>query len=77
MDHAPFPNMTDWIRDAPNRTPLARMTDDQLAAELKLLGDQWDESHKDEEGHGGSPGEWIVERMGELETEQKRRRRAV
>jgi hypothetical protein len=51
------------------------MTDAEIAAELKALGEKWDESvASDDEGHGGSPGEWMVERMNELETEQKRRK---
>lgn len=29
------------------------------------------------EGHAGSPGEWMIERMGELETEQQRRADAM
>ena len=49
-----------------------RMTDDQIAAELKQLGDDFDELRRDAEG-GGSPGEWMVERMDELETERRRR----
>ena len=53
------------------------MTDEQIAAELKTLGDRWDEFRKrmveDDEGYGGSPGEWMYERMSELETEQQRR----
>jgi hypothetical protein len=50
------------------------MTDDEIVAELKFLGDQWDESRtSDDEGHGGSPGEGMVERMGALEQEQKHR----
>lgn len=54
------------------------MTDAAIAAELASLGKQWDEFvASDDEGHGGSPGEWMVERMGELETEQKRRRAAL
>ncbi len=54
---------------------LARMmTDAEIASELESLGKKWDAFRdSDDEGHGGSPGEWMVERMGELETEQKRR----
>jgi hypothetical protein len=51
------------------------MTDAEIASELETLGKKWDEFRaSDDEGHGGSPGEWMVERMGELETEQKRRK---
>lgn len=49
------------------------MTDKQLADELMQLYKDWDECRNDEDGHGGSPGEWMVERMDWLETEQKRR----
>lgn len=53
-----------------------RMTDAAIAAELESLGKRWDEFRADidDEGMSGSPGEWMVERMDELETEQKRRR---
>lgn len=54
--------------------PAKRMSDAAIATELRSLGKQWDELRQDHEGHGGSPGEWMVERMGELEQEQKRRR---
>jgi hypothetical protein len=56
--------------------PAARMTDAELAMDLALLGRLWDESRSDldDEGHGGSPGEWMWERMGEVEAEQKRRK---
>lgn len=58
-------------------TPATRMTDKEIAAELETLGDRWDAFRSDlsDEGMAGSPGEWMVERMGELEQEQKRRRR--
>ena len=51
------------------------MTDAELKSELASLVAEWDELHSDpdDEGHGGSPGEWLVERMGEIEHEQKRR----
>ena len=52
------------------------MTDDQIAAEMKRLGDEFDDMHSDPdfEGHGGSPGEWMIERIDELKTERRRRR---
>jgi len=56
------------------QSPARTMTDLAIAAELRRLGRQWDTLGRDTEGHGGSPGEWMVERMGELETEQKRRK---
>ena len=33
----------------------------------------WDQRSEDRDGHSGSPGEWIVERMDELKTEAKSR----
>jgi hypothetical protein len=53
------------------------MTDAEIEAELTSLDGQWDALRaSDDEGHGGSPGESLIERMGELETEQKRRKGA-
>jgi hypothetical protein len=49
-----------------------QLTDDELSAELDNLGKQWDEFRKDAEG-AGSPGEWMIERMDEIRTEQRRR----
>jgi len=49
------------------------MTDDAIAAELKKLGKEWDDFRADLESMPGSPGEWMYERMDELETEQRRR----
>jgi hypothetical protein len=58
-----------------NEAKTEYMTDAEIATELKSLGKRWDESRSrsDDEGHGGSPGEWMIERMGELEEEQRRR----
>ncbi len=53
--------------------PASVLTDEQIATELETLEREWDEFRADTEGHSGSPGEWMVERMNELETEQKRR----
>lgn len=53
------------------------MTDTELAAEFSALRAQWDAFiAAEDDGHGGSPGEWMVERIGELETEEKRRKAA-
>jgi len=61
-------------RDSPKSAAL--LSDGEIAAELADLGKKWDAfTASDDEGHGGSPGEWMVERMDELETEQKRRAR--
>ena len=46
------------------------MTEKQIGEELFELEQKW--SNLDREG-SGSPGEWIVERMDELDTELKRR----
>ncbi len=52
------------------------MTDAEIAAELSQLESAWDAfRHPDFEGHSGSPGEWLVERMDELNTEVQRRLR--
>lgn len=55
--------------------PAARLSDAEISKELQALGEQWDEFRKDlgDDGYGGSPGEWMVERIDELETEQRRR----
>lgn len=55
--------------------PASQMTDAAIAKELDTLEKEWDEfrSGDDDDYGGGSPGEWMVERMGELEQEQKRR----
>lgn len=45
-------------------TPARHLTTAQLQRELTRL-----------EGQGGSPGEWMLERMGEIERELKRRDR--
>jgi hypothetical protein len=52
-----------------------QMTDVELTAEYDSMWGLWDTSREDEEGHSGSPGEWIMERIDEIETEQKRRKR--
>lgn len=56
--------------------PASQMLDNQIDDELHTLGIKWDAFQADiGEGYGGSPGEWMVERMGELETEQRRRKK--
>lgn len=53
----------------------SKMTDKEIVSELEKLGEEWDEFRATlDEGYGGSPGEWMVERMGELEQEQSRRK---
>lgn len=68
--------LDDWRAASAPKTAaekfIGHMTDAEIDTELKQLGERWDAS-RDDEGHGGSPGEWMVERMSALETEQKRR----
>jgi len=62
-----------------NQKPAKDMTDLDIARELDVLDTQVDELRSDLEesgGMSGSPGEWIYERMDELETEMRRRRQA-
>ena len=56
-------------------TRLSGASDLWLADELNRLHAQWDaeRGHPDEEGHGGSPGEWLWEQIGEVDQEIKRR----
>lgn len=56
------------------RDPLRyfKMSNREIASELDRLGREFDQT-RDGEGHGGSPGEGLVEEMGALETEQARR----
>lgn len=56
--------------------PAREMTDEQIAAEITELEAKWDDFRANCEGHSGSPGEWIVERLDELDTAQKRRARS-
>ena len=60
-----------------DRKPATRMSVMAIVKELDALGTKWDAFRKEiaeDGGWGGSPGEWMVERMGELEHELKRRR---
>jgi hypothetical protein len=60
--------------------PARSLTDEQIAAEDAYLDKQWDEIREALEesgGRGGSPGEWIVERSDEIETERQRRRQSA
>ena len=54
-------------------TPAKYMTDEALAKELKRVGKRWDDLRSGDCDGGGSPGEWLWERMGELAQEIKRR----
>lgn len=56
-------------------TPARNLDDADLRAELAEIERKWDDyfSDPDFEGHGGSPGEWMAERMDELRAEIGRR----
>lgn len=55
------------------------LTDQELIAEQTRVEKLWDSMFEPDEdgevfeGRGGSPGEWMVERMDEIATEQRRR----
>lgn len=49
------------------------LTDAELVSELKSVEAKWDDLRKNCDGMSGSPGEWMVERMDEIDAEQKRR----
>lgn len=54
----------------------ASMSDSEIANELAELNAKWDDMHRElmeSGGMSGSPGEWMHERMGELEHEYSRR----
>lgn len=49
------------------------MTTEEIHADIEELGKQWDDLRDGECDHAGSPGEWIIERLMELESEYARR----
>ena len=53
--------------------PARDMDDAELESTLAEVGDVFDDFCQKCEGMAGSPGEWMVERINELETELKRR----
>ena len=53
--------------------PAKLMSSTEIIAERVRLNKEWDDYRRDLDGHQGSPGEWMIERMGELNTEMKRR----
>jgi len=56
--------------------PATALSDAELTRELAELETSWKTFRANiDEGYGGSPGEWMVERMNELEIEQLRRSR--
>jgi hypothetical protein len=55
---------------------VSRMTTEEIWREHNFLSKKWNDlsaKYSSEDGHGGSPGEWIWERLGELEHELKKR----
>lgn len=61
---------------SPAETRARDMSTKQLGDELDALTQQFRDYRAGLEGKSGSPGEWMVERMDELETELTRRRSA-
>lgn len=54
--------------------PIAEMSDEELRAELDRAGEEFDALFDEmDDGHAGSPGEWLYERIDEIETAMKRR----
>lgn len=54
----------------------SQMTTEEIRKEHDLLSRKWDDlftEYDNEGGHSGSPGEWLWERLGELEQELKKR----
>lgn len=68
----PYPHLRRLsLSRLPDTTPTA-----ELIAEHRRLGGEWDalRASLDEcGGRSGSPGEWLIERMGEIETTLSRR----
>ncbi len=52
---------------------LKYMSTKQITDELNELDAKWDDFHATCDGMAGSPGEWMTERINELETELRRR----
>lgn len=53
--------------------PARLMTDAEIAVEIFAVEQRFDEYRAACDGKSGSPGEWLVERLDELETEKLRR----
>lgn len=57
------------IRCGLAKRPVRDMTLDEMRVEHARLVKLWDDLRSDPEaGRGGSPGEWMIERMGEIES---------
>lgn len=78
VNAVPLPASPDGTRNI-ERLPASDLTDRELLEEQGRVEKLWDQMHEPDddgelfEGHGGSPGEWMVERMDEIATEQARR----
>lgn len=71
LDLTPQPQPA--VRD-PSKLPASELTNPELIAEHASRCAEWDAFFTpDFEGHGGSPGEWLAERIGELDQEVARR----
>lgn len=60
-----------------NPKPAASMSTVEILNEMEELNAKWDDFHRDLEGMSGSPGEWMVERMDELQYVLKQRQDGV
>lgn len=68
--------MPDLLRPSTLDLPASSLTDEQLAAEEAWLDKEWEDLRtalEESGGFSGSPGEWIWERSGEIETVRLRR----
>jgi len=69
--------MKDESRASKQRRPVAQITEAALADDLAALIHEFVELHmglEESGGMAGSLGEWMVERMDEIETELRKRR---
>lgn len=59
----------------PDKLPTSKLTNSEIVSEFERVSKLWDDLFNDSdfEGHSGSPGEWMMERLNELETEQNKR----
>lgn len=55
------------------QTPAKYMKTEAIEREFKRVSEKWTDLRSGECDGGGSPGEWLWERMGELALELKRR----
>jgi len=65
-------NLAGWQKRAKMK-PARFMTSEELSGEIEKLDDWRQRSKNDDVGRGGSSGEWIIDRMREIDTELQRR----